>query len=364
MKMNASQILARISSVSRACGFRMPGYHIWGSTVVRGEDNRYHMFASRIPDYLRFHPGWMIASEIVRASADNPTGPYAFEEVVLPARGAQYWDGRSTHNPRMLKVDDTYLLYYMGSTHPFADITPATSDELTMDSKWAIVGRSNKRVGLATSKSVFGPWERLDRPVLPTKPNTFYSFLTSNPSACLGKDGKIYLMFKGRAYLPDNTHSSMSIGMAVADHYAGPYNVISATPLFAENKLGEIEDPFMWSDADGFHMLAKDQHGKLTGAHGRGILANSSDALDWQLPDPPLAYTKTVEWEDGTTADLGNMERCSGLFDEDGNLTHLFFAVWEDKHGFGSNKITNNAWNMAVPLRASSGATQWRQPDF
>lgn len=349
--MKADQILNSISTISKVGGFRMESFHIWGSSVVKGEDGRFHMFASRIPTFLKFHPGWMIASEIVRASADDPIGPYKFEEVVLPARGAQYWDGRSTHNPRMLKIGDTYVLYYMGSTHPFEDIIPANSADLTLDSKWAIVGRANKRVGIAVSKSVFGPLQRMDEPVLPTKPNTFYSFLTSNPSACLGKDRKVYLMFKSRAYLPENTHSGMNIGIAVADHYSGPYNVISETPLFSKDKLGEIEDPFMWSDDDGFHLLAKDQNGTLTGKHGNGIMAHSRDTLNWQLDDPPLAYTKSITWDDGTPDLLGNMERCSGLFDDSGKLTHLFFAIWEDEAGFGQENAKDTAWNMSVPLK-------------
>jgi hypothetical protein len=357
-KMHAAQILNSITAIPRNGGFRQPGFHIWGSSVVKGEDGRFHMFASRIPDFMRFHPGWMIASEIVRATADTPVGPYQFEEVVLPARGAQYWDGCSTHNPRILKIDGHYVLYYMGSTHPFEPVTPDNSEQLTLQSKWAIVGRANKRVGIAVSKSVFGPWKRLDAPILPTKPETFYSFLTSNPSACRGKDGKVYLMFKARRYVkrPSSsdtggmTHSDMMIGMAVADHFAGPYRVINEAPLFAKDSFGEIEDPFMWSNADGFHLLAKDQNGTITGQHGCGVLAHSVDALNWRLDEAPLAYTRSITWNDGTTQQLGNMERCSGLFDEAGNLTHLFFAIWEGKGGFGQENPSANARNIGVPL--------------
>ena len=59
----------------------------------------------------------MVASEIVHAVSDVPQGPYHFSDVALPARGAQYWDGRSTHNPRILKQNGKYYLIYMGSTH-------------------------------------------------------------------------------------------------------------------------------------------------------------------------------------------------------------------------------------------------------
>ena len=87
---------------------------------------------------------WMVASEIVHAVSNVPQGPYQFSEVALPARGAQYWDGRSTHNPRILKYNHKYYLIYMGSTHPFVD---PTYDQLTLNSPWCTVARSNKRIG-------------------------------------------------------------------------------------------------------------------------------------------------------------------------------------------------------------------------
>ena len=143
----------------------------------------------------------------------------------------------------------------------------------------------------------------------------------------------------------------MAIGMAIADKVDGPYTVMTPEPLFSTETFGEIEDPYMWCDEDGFHLLAKDQRGTITGEHGNGILAHSADALHWELDAEPLAYTRYVTFDDGTQRKLGNLERCSGLFDENGKLTHLFFAVWEDERGFGCNKGTLPAWNMSVPLR-------------
>jgi len=101
-------------------GFAMEGYWVWCGSVIKGDDGRYHMFASRWPKKYPMHPGWLIASEVVRASCDTPAGKYQFEEVVLPARGAQYWDGRSTHCPQITRADGKYVLYYTGMTHPFS----------------------------------------------------------------------------------------------------------------------------------------------------------------------------------------------------------------------------------------------------
>ncbi len=80
-------------------GFAMDDWWVWCGSAARGDDDRYHLFASRWPRALTFTPHWLTNSEIVRAVADTPGGPYTFQEVVLPARGAGYWDGQMTHNP-------------------------------------------------------------------------------------------------------------------------------------------------------------------------------------------------------------------------------------------------------------------------
>ena len=138
-------------------GLEMKDYWVWGSSVIKGDDGKYHMYASRWPKMLPFHPGWMIASEIVHAVSDTPEGPYKFEDVALGNRGTQYWDGRSCHNPKIVKYKNTYILYYMGSTHPFEEVATDNLSEFNVSSKWCIAARWGKRIGIATSKSPYGP---------------------------------------------------------------------------------------------------------------------------------------------------------------------------------------------------------------
>src|SRR5688572_1210679 len=59
-------------------GFEMEGYWVWCTSVLKGDDGQYHMFASRWPKRLPFHPGWMVGSEVVHATAKSPEGPYKF----------------------------------------------------------------------------------------------------------------------------------------------------------------------------------------------------------------------------------------------------------------------------------------------
>ncbi|WP_171691948.1 glycoside hydrolase family protein [Paenibacillus germinis] len=336
-------IAERMLPAPREGGFRMEGYWVWCGSVIRGEDERYHMFASRWPKSLPMHPGWLVASEIVRAVSDTPEGPYTFQEVVLPARGAQYWDGRSTHNPHITKFGDKYLLYYMGSTHPLPDVV--AGDGFGLEDPRCIVARSNKRVGLAMANSVFGPWERSESPILPVRPNRFDSYLTSNPAPCLQEDGSVLLVYKARQY-EGNLHGKMTIGAAAADSYQGPYRVLTEEPIFPPDQF-HIEDPFIWKTAKGYELLAKDMEGTLCGERHGGIHAVSQDGLKWQLSETPKAYSRTVLWDDGTEQTMGNLERPFLLF-HDGKPTHLFAAVADGSGGF---RNAANTWNMVIPLK-------------
>jgi hypothetical protein len=288
------------------------------------------------------HPGWLARSEIVRAVSDTPEGPYAFQEVVLPARGAEYWDGRSTHNPHIAKYRDTYLLYYMGSTHPLPDVAPG--DGYGLNDPRCIVARANKRIGLAVSKSVFGPWKRADAPILPTRPGRFDSFLTSNPAPCVHADGSVLLVYKARKYKGD-VHGQMTIGVAHADRCEGPYRPLREEPAFPPERI-HIEDPFVWKTADGYALIAKDMEGRICGEKYGGVHASSPDGVTWRLSSSALAYSRTVRWDDGTVQTLGNVERPFLLF-QDGEPTHLFAAVSDGTQGFADAK---NTWNMVIPL--------------
>lgn len=335
----------RLGKAPRTPAFESDGYWSWGSSVVKGEDGKYHLFVSRFPQTLPFHPGWMVASEIVHAVSDEPQGPYRFSDVALPARGSQYWDGRSTHNPRILKQNGKYYLIYMGSTHPFAD---PTYEQLTLDSPWCIVGRANKRIGIAVADSPYGPWERRNEPILKPKADTFYSFLTSNPSPVIQEDGSVLMIFKGRSYKGNDGYSRMSLGIAYAPQIEGPYQVLNNDrPIFEVDGQGEAEDPFLWKDKNGYHIIFKDHVAKFTGERGGGAMAHSQDGIQWTIDKDPKAYSLTVEWEDGSIEKQGQLER-PFIFFEDGKPAYIFFATMDGPGGFEN---ATHSWNMVIPIK-------------
>ena len=344
-RQSENELFHHLGQAPRTPAFESEGYWVWGSSVIKGNDGKYHMFVSRFPKSLPFHPGWMVASEIVHAISDTPEGPYKFSDIALPTRGAQYWDGRSTHNPRILEYQNKYYLIYMGSTHPFAN---PTYDLLTLDSPWCTVGRSNKRIGLAIADSPYGPWKRFDEPILKTKPNTFYSFLVSNPSPIIQEDGSVMMIFKGRTYVGDDKFSDMVLGMAYAPSIEGPYTVLNnGQPIFQVDGQGEAEDPFLWKDSRGYHAIFKDHVAKFTGEKGGGVMAHSPNGIQWTIDKDPKAYSRTVEWEDGKVEMQGQLERPFLLF-ENGKATHAFFATMNGAGGFDN---ATQSWNMVIPIK-------------
>lgn len=330
-------------------GFQMEGYWVWCGSVVKGDDGMYHLFASRWPKGLPFHPGWGVASEIVRAVSKTPQGPYEFKEVVLTARGAQYWDGRSVHNPVIMKHKDKYILFYIGTTFPFCDV-PHDGTLHHNHPTW-LCARSNKRIGIATSKSVLGPWKRADEPAMTVRPGRFDSFLVSNPAPCINDDGSCLLVYKARSYAnPPHTSgdmfSAMFLGVAYAEHYTKPFTRLSNKPIFSEAE-GVLEDPFIYKTDNGYAMIAKDWKGTYTGDVGSMVYAQSTDGLHWKVSKTP-ACGREITWDNGKKQTMGNMDRPFILFD--GNeATHLFVAT-NDGSEAGFATMTRS-WNMCIPLK-------------
>lgn len=329
-------------------GFKMDGYWVWCGSVVKGEDGKYHMFASRWEKQHPVQPTWLFSSEIVRAISDTPEGPYKFEEVVFERRGPSYWDGMATHNPLICKQGNKYVLYYVGVTYPLK--VEGEESQYQALSSAHIVACSNQRIGVAVADSVSGPWKRFDQPRITTRPGSFDNFMVTNPAPIIKQNGEAMVVYKSRAYKPGLQNSipfgEMEMGIAIANHYQEEHTNVSNVPLF-NKELYDLEDPFIWEENDEYYMIAKDMNGKACGEPRGGVIASSQDGRNWELHDGVLAYSRYVKWDDGKTRLMGNLDRPFVLF-EDGIATHLFFATSDGENGLRDCK---NTWNMVIPLK-------------
>lgn len=346
---------SRLQPIGRDNGFRMEDYWTWDGSIIEGEDGRWHMFASRWPKRYDMHPGWLFLSEVVRAVADRPEGPYTFEEVVFSPRESSYFDGRMTHNPSIRKCGDTYLLFYLGVTYgPDLPDDPAWMPTETVHETdlWCREVWLKQRIGLAVSKSVYGPWERPDRPILEPRLGKWDSGMVTNPTPFVMPDGSIYLAYnsgkvsKGTALTPFRT------GIARADSWQGPFERVSDDPVY-NFPVAEtfVEDPFLWHADGTFHIIMKDLSGHVTGTKGYGLYLHSQDAVMWELGDPPIAYTRELQWKDGDSHEVGQFERPQLVFDREGVMTHITGAT---AYSEGDLQGVSDSWVTVVPLAAEA----------
>lgn len=324
-------------------GFEMEDYWIWGSSVIKGNDGKYHMFADRWEKAIGFQ-GWVSNSQVVHAVSDTPEGPYQFSDVALPARGAAFFDGLVTHNPRVIYFKGKYYLYYFGTTYDFPVPTAGT----VWQDDWFERAWMNKRIGVAWSDSLYGPWHRSDKPVIEPRPGKWDATITTNPSPVVNPiTGKILLMYKSS---PVNSAPPLLLGVAEADDPLGEYRRLSDDPIFrfdtADNKDNDVEDPFVWHNGKYYELIMKDRFGHICGEDGGGIHATSENGIDWKLSDPVKAYSRKVKWTDGREVLQANFERPFLLF-ENGKPTHLFAAT-----GIGPSPWNfEKTWNMVIPLK-------------
>jgi len=325
-------------------GFSEKAYWIWGSSVVKGEDGSYHMFASRWTREVGFG-NWVTNSEVVRAVSETAVGPYKYAETVFPPRGRDYFDGKCTHNPRVIKYRDKYLLYYFGTTYDFAmpdKDTPDVSEE-NWRQAWM-----NKRVGLAISDSPDGKWERLDRPVIEPRPGHWDASITSNPAPAVDpKSGKILLLYKSST---EGLTPPLLLGAAMAENPEGPYNRLSEEPIFrfetGDNHRIDVEDPYIWWSGKRYEGILKDRSGLICGEEGGGIHVLSDNGVDWRLAENFRAYTRNIKWDDGSESVQNHFER-PFLLIEDGVPTHLFAATGTGPKAWQFDRT----WNMVIPLK-------------
>lgn len=331
--------ISRLQPAPPEGGFAMKGYWIWGGSVMRSEDGNYHMFATRWPSSLRFEPHRLTNAEIVRAVSDRAVGPYEFAEVVLPARGGEFFDARATLSPAIQRSGDHYLLYYTGTT--FTGPIPGKGAQASKAQ--ASEAFANQRIGLATAPTLTGPWTRREAPAVMPRPGRWDTLMTGNPAPCALADGSVLLIYKSTR----QEGMVVELGVTKAEQLDGSYRRMLGDPIFrVESHMRHLDDPFVWQSGNEFELLMRDVDGKITGEKGAGVHATSADGVEWKISSPPKAYSRTITIAGEKKVTYARAERPQLLI-EDGKPTHLFLAVAGQPTGNGNYGF---ARNLAIPL--------------
>lgn len=297
--LEAEPMYNKLLLIPKDSGFKMDGYFIWCGSVIFAS-GEYNMFASRWRENLKFPEGYMVGSEIVHAVSPNPEGPFVYKKTILSTRHRGWWDSQFAHNPQIVKIGNTYVLYYIGA---------ATNN------------RQQRRIGYAATRNLNDKWERQNKCIDLGRDDC------NNPAAYVNRDGSVLLAFRW---------GNQRIGIARADRYDGKYTVLN------EDIIPNIiaEDPFLYMNGNHYEMIVEDGKGALTGHERYGAILESTDGVDWKVKKHCLAYDHTLIYSDLSIIKAERRERPQLLFNKTGKPTHLYTGVlYEGK-----------TWNVCQPL--------------
>lgn len=267
-------------------------YCYWDGQILRGEDGKYHLYASRW-DEARGHKGWG-GSVAVHAVSDNLFGPYEDRGVCWPDD-----QGGKGHNVVALKLPD---------------------------GRYAIVISETRPGTVYVSASANGPWTKLGEIV--TEGDTRKR--ASNYSVLLRPDGDFMIVPRSGQIL---LSKKGVLGPYVAQ---GP----SVYPSVAGLTLENLEDPVVWYSGGRYHIVVN------SWSQRRAFHLTSKDGITgWTLRG--LAYDPRVDfvrYTDGTVNRWDKLERPNVVL-ENGHVVAVTLAVLDvpkeqelghDRHG---NKV-------------------------
>jgi hypothetical protein len=354
-----------------------PKRFVWGASVIKGDDGKYHMLYSTwecgdsIPP---FQNSWVLYSKIAYAVSDYPDRNFKFQKIVLRGRAldgdSTAWDAQMVHNPHVKKFNGKYYLYYGGGKDP--GIQPKGSKGEKLNKRNRV--QQNQCIGVIEFNSfddlLSGNFKRPDKPILRprtrVKPDNVVNpspdgtepkpdnLIVVNPSVVRRpSDGKFLLFFKGNFYNPNwrGVH-----GVAVGDSPAGPFTATDNFVFGIRNEDGKIasgEDPFVWYNKkhQKFYVILKDFTGKITkGRPGLAIL-ESKDGIKWERPENSFFMKKQVILRSGDTIKVANLERPQLLLNDSGDPRVLFAAC---SLGPVSNKTDGSTFNVHIPLKVKN----------
>ena len=354
------------SILNRSDGF------VWGASVTKGKDGRYHMLYSswECGDHIpHFVTSWLTHSKIAYAVSDEPDRNFKFVKFIL--EGAQYsgdssaWDAQMVHNPHLKRFDDHFYLYYIGSRDPGVQPNGSPGEQLSPRDRI----QQSQKIGVIKFNSfedlVNGNFIRPKSPILSprtrVKPNNILdpspegttplpdNIVVVNPSVVKSPEGKYLLYFKGNLY--ENGWKGVH-GVAVGNSPDGPFiakNDFMFDIKLEDGSLASAEDPYVWYSHkyQSYFAIIKDFSGKITGSLPGLAILESTDGFNWKRHENAPYIPLEAKLINGETITLNRLERPQLLFDDSGNPLTLFCAasiipIQRDQQGF--------SFNIHIPL--------------
>lgn len=292
---------------SGGVGPRQETSFYWDGKIVKGEDGKFHMYASRWSYGSGFGPpvgangtGWQ-SSIPIQAISDDIMGPYTVQ-------GECYTRNQEGNN----KGHNTTGL-----------IAPTGASPYTLSVGEIVAGQ------MFASASANGPWTMLGLTKTNNNGHNGCGSLASNFTFTVGPDNRFWATSRGGCVMD-------------ADQVVGPYKVEtdSVLPNLENNDNVNAEDEVIWYSGGYFHIVYN--YWNFQRAYHimskDGLKNWTSTGLAYQaVQSPANGNSKWLRYTDGTVNQWHNMERV-GVYQENGHVTHFTFAVTDvDKNSSAVN---------------------------
>ncbi len=271
----------------------MSKYCYWDGGIIKGDDGRYHMFASRW-NQSAGHNGWF-GSVAVHATSTNLYGPYTDQGLCWPND-----QGGKGHNVVPLQLKDGRYAIVVSETRRPADIF--------------------------VSNSLDGPWSKLGS-----------MSIASNSYSSLFSASNVYIMLR-----PDGRYEAIGRDavIGISDNILGPYT-IQGTNIYAKTQgcpTVNMEDPVIWYSGGEYHIVVNKWDTR------KAYHLTSKDGIsNWKLQsgyafDPTSNF---IRYTNGTANHWNKLER-PNVYMENGHVVAMTLAAIDvakdkelgnDKHG-------------------------------
>ncbi|AQQ09949.1 Beta-xylosidase [Sedimentisphaera cyanobacteriorum] len=303
-------------------------YYVWGLSVAKWKDGRYHAYYNRWPKSRGFG-AWLHSSEIVHAVAEKPEGPFETKNVVLKSRKSSGWGLVNSSNPYVCLANGKICLYYI--SNDISEIKAGVEESEILSQSWLSQNgktvRNTQRIGVAIADRPEGPFRRSEFPAV--VPHGNFKNIAVNP-AVIYQDGSYMMIMKGDDARREGWFRIQLIGESETPE--GPFK-FDQKPVFAKR---QTEDACIWYDKglEEYFMVCH-----VLGGNDLRCF-KSSDKKNWEPNSQPVFTEKHIKLDNGKIWNPRRMERPFVLTDSQGNPVMAYFSVlYEGRSG-----------NVAVPV--------------
>jgi hypothetical protein len=287
----------------------------WDGKIVKDDEGKYHMYASRWDEKYSHSKGWHLGSKGMHAVSNNIMGPYVDKGLLWPQ-----WKEGIGHNVIGLRMHDGR----------FAAVTSELTDG-----------------EIFVSENPNGPFKLLGK--IKVDPNGFSMGLAryqnkTKPHYGHMSNVKILLRPDGRYMLIGRSTAVMISDSGIL----GPYKIMSDRiyKKYPELPQTRNEDPTIWYSGGMYHIVYN--HWPTKTSHH---FTSEDGIADWKYRG--IAFKKEefkiFKYTDGTINDWQFVERPTAYV-ENGHVTHFMFSVIDVKKGQDRGSDNHASKIVVVPF--------------